>query len=50
MKKINENRLLLYKSISEKGLNHSDTIKLSKKLDKLILTDLKRTVKYYKIT
>lgn len=40
--KINEVRLLLYKSISEKGLNHSDTIRLSKKLDKMILTDLRR--------
>jgi len=50
MKKINETRLLLYKSISEKGLSHPDTIKLSMKLDKLLLTDLKRIVKYYKIT
>ncbi len=48
--KINEVRLLLYKSIAEKGLNHPDTIMLSKKLDKIILTDLKRNLKYYKTT
>ena len=43
--KINEVRLLLYKSIAEKGLNHPNTLKLSKKLDRLILRDLKRCLK-----
>lgn len=42
MKNINELRLLLYKSIIENGLNHSKTIKLGKKMDKLIVKDIKK--------